>query len=88
MYSEISQLHYLYYIPCEVPEFAKVPTYICCEKNQRIYLWFHAEGAEPYWEVPDIEEISSGQLQCVGFTQAEMDGHTEVRLLLITFHLS
>ncbi|XP_038060080.1 cholesterol 7-desaturase-like [Patiria miniata] len=61
----------------KVPDFVKIPTYQSCEVNHRIWLWYHAEGKEPDWQVPELEHLTNGKLQPVGFTVCELDSHNE-----------
>ncbi|XP_022087430.1 cholesterol 7-desaturase-like [Acanthaster planci] len=61
----------------KVPDFAKIPTYHSCEVNQRIFFWNHAEGKEPDWQIPELKEVTNGEMYPVGFTVAEYDGHNE-----------
>lgn len=60
-----------------IPDMAKVKSYNTLEKNGWIYLWYHAEGAEPYWSPPDIEDIQSGQWTYGGRTEHYVNAHIE-----------
>ena len=48
------------------------------ERNGWIYLWFHAEGAEPTWLPPEIEDITSGRLTFGGRTEDYVNCHISV----------
>jgi len=41
-----------------VPPKARTRSYPTIERNQMIWVWFHAEGGEPFYEVPDVPEFS------------------------------
>lgn len=60
-----------------IPEMAKVKSYIIMELNGWIYLWHHAEGAEPYWTPPEIEEIQNGQWVYGGRSEHYINAHIE-----------
>ncbi|XP_061165164.1 cholesterol 7-desaturase nvd-like [Saccostrea echinata] len=61
----------------KVPEFAKVKSYISDEANGYIYFWYHAEGIEPTWTVPRIEEIHNGDWIYRGRTEHYISCHIE-----------
>lgn len=61
----------------KVPEFAKVKSYTTMEINGWVYLWFHAEGMEPNWTPPEMEEITSGLWQYKGRTEHFINAHIE-----------
>ena len=63
-----------------VPEVARVKSYTVLERNGFVYMWYHAEGVEPYWEPPELEEITSGEWKYRGRTEHEINCHIEVRL--------
>ena len=48
------------------------------ERNGLILVWYHAEGVEPIWEPPEIEQISSGQWTWRGRTEHIINAHIEV----------
>jgi cholesterol 7-dehydrogenase len=62
-----------------VPEMARVKSYNTMELNGWIYLWHHAEGAEPHWIPPDIEEIQNGQWVYGGRSEHYINAHIEVK---------
>jgi phenylpropionate dioxygenase-like ring-hydroxylating dioxygenase large terminal subunit len=41
-----------------VPPTARTRAYPTIERNHMIWAWFHAEGGEPFYEVPDVPEFS------------------------------
>jgi len=46
------------YSDCAPPEVAKVRTYHLREVNRMLYVWFDAEGRDPYWEIPVVPQLS------------------------------
>ncbi|XP_060600575.1 cholesterol 7-desaturase nvd-like [Ruditapes philippinarum] len=61
----------------KIPEVAKVKSWTTVEINDWINIWYHAEGMEPYWQIPEIEDISSGKLQYNGRTEHHVNAHIE-----------
>ncbi|XP_078326033.1 cholesterol 7-desaturase nvd-like [Crassostrea virginica] len=61
----------------KVPDIAKVKSYTSDEANGYIYFWYHAEGIEPTWTVPRIEEIESGSWVYRGRTEHYINSHIE-----------
>ena len=61
-----------------VPDFAKIKSWPCLETNGEIFVWFHAEGAEPSWTPPVIEEIANGKMKYHGMTEHVVNAHVEV----------
>ena len=45
-----------------------------------IHLWYHAEGIEPNWQVPEIEKITSGDWTYRGRTEHHVNAHIEVTM--------
>ncbi len=43
----------------KIPPKAKMHVWPSIEVNQNIYIWHHAEGAPPSWEIPVLDEIGS-----------------------------
>jgi nitrite reductase/ring-hydroxylating ferredoxin subunit len=41
-----------------IPPKARTRAYRTIERNQMIWVWFHAEDGEPFYEVPDVPEFS------------------------------
>ncbi|XP_028317975.1 cholesterol 7-desaturase [Gouania willdenowi] len=61
----------------KVPEFAKLRSWPCCEVNQQILVWFHCDGEEPQWAVPEQQEISSGEWVYRGRTEHFISAHIQ-----------
>jgi len=62
-----------------VPDVAKVKSYHVCELNGFIYMWYHAEGIEPSWCVPELEEVTRGEWVFRGRSEHYINAHIEVR---------
>ncbi|CAG9530031.1 unnamed protein product [Cercopithifilaria johnstoni] len=60
-----------------IPEQAKVSTWPVVEKNMHIYAWYHCDGNDPEWEIPDIDEIINGEWQYKGRTEHEINCHIQ-----------
>ncbi|XP_022093061.1 cholesterol 7-desaturase-like [Acanthaster planci] len=61
----------------KVPDFAKIRSWPCLERNGEIYVWHHAEGAEPTWFPLEVEEITSGKMKYHGITEHFINAHVE-----------
>ena len=61
-----------------VPNMAQVKAYNTLEQNGFIYIWYHAEGAEPSWTPPLLEEIPAGRWAYFGRTEHEVNAHIQV----------
>ncbi|CAL1569651.1 unnamed protein product [Knipowitschia caucasica] len=61
----------------KVPEFARVGRWHSVEVNGQIYVWFHCDGEEPQWEVPEQEEISRGEWVYRGRTEHYVSAHIQ-----------
>lgn len=62
-----------------MPEIAKVKSWPVTEVNGWLYMWYHAEGLDPTWKLPEIEEISNGSWVYRGRTEHMVNAHIEVR---------
>ena len=58
---------------------AKVKSYNTLELNGFVYIWYHAEGIEPTWTPPEVEEITRGEWAYRGRTEHHVNAHIEVR---------
>jgi len=61
-----------------VPDVARVTSYSTLERNGFVFLWYHAEGIDPIWEPPEIEEVVSGQWKYCGRSEHFVNAHIEV----------
>lgn len=60
-----------------IPEQAKVTTWPCVERNGSIFLWYHSDGLDPEWQIPEIEEVESGFWRLGGRTEHEVMCHIQ-----------
>ena len=63
-----------------VPEFAKVRCWPSHETNGQVLVWFHCDGEQPEWVVPEQEEIARGDWVYRGRTEHFINAHIEVCL--------
>lgn len=61
-----------------VPEFAKARHWTSCEVNGQIYVWYHCDGIDPEWLVPEQPEISKGEWVYRGRTEHFINAHIQV----------
>ncbi|XP_029024970.1 cholesterol 7-desaturase nvd [Betta splendens] len=61
----------------KVPEFATVRCWPSCEVNGQILIWFHCDGGEPQWAVPEQQEITEGRWVYRGRTEHFINAHIE-----------
>uniref|UniRef100_A0A8D0H5H5 cholesterol 7-desaturase n=1 Tax=Sphenodon punctatus TaxID=8508 RepID=A0A8D0H5H5_SPHPU len=61
----------------KVPDFAKIKTWPSCEANGQILVWYHCDGTEPAWSVPEQEEIASQEWVYRGHTEHYVNAHIE-----------
>eukprot|EP00047_Mylnosiga_fluctuans_P007849 m.255872 g.255872 ORF g.255872 m.255872 type:complete len:449 (-) comp19733_c0_seq1:103-1449(-) len=63
--------------PEHVPSEARVAKYTSMEINDQILIWFDAEGREPWWTPPVIDEIQTGTWSFRGKTQHFINAHIQ-----------
>ncbi|CAJ1070927.1 cholesterol 7-desaturase [Xyrichtys novacula] len=61
----------------KVPEFAKVRSWPCCEVNGQILVWFHCDGVEPQWTIPELQEITRREWVYRGRTEHFINAHIQ-----------
>ncbi|XP_015600969.1 cholesterol 7-desaturase [Cephus cinctus] len=61
----------------KVPEIAKTRAWDSCEVNQLIFVWYHAESAEPEWRPEPLEEISNGNWRYQGRNEFLVNSHIQ-----------
>ncbi|XP_060600576.1 cholesterol 7-desaturase nvd-like [Ruditapes philippinarum] len=61
----------------KVPDFAKIKAWTSAELNGWVHIWYHAEGVEPTWKIPELKEITSGTWQFKGRTEHYINAHIE-----------
>lgn len=63
---------------CEkIPERAKIHAWPTCELNGEIYFWYHEEGAEPQWEVPEIKQFGDSEWTAPRRVEFEIPAHVQ-----------
>ncbi|XP_012281608.1 cholesterol 7-desaturase [Orussus abietinus] len=61
----------------KVPEYAKVRTWKSCEVNNGIFVWYHAESADPEWSISQNENLSNGTWRYQGRNQYLVNSHIQ-----------
>lgn len=61
----------------KIPDMARVKSWPSMEINGWIYLWHHAEGIDPNWLPPELEEITKGTWQYSGRSEHHINSHIE-----------
>ncbi|KAM4696514.1 cholesterol 7-desaturase nvd-like [Rhinophrynus dorsalis] len=61
----------------KVPDFAKIKTWPCCEINGMVFIWYHCDGDDPAWCIPEQEEITSKEWVYHGRTEHYVNAHIE-----------
>ncbi len=79
-------LHVIVNIFCAVPDVARVKAYNTLELNGFVYIWYHAEGIDPTWTPPEIEEITNGSWKYRGRTEHHVNAHIQVRNTVILYN--
>ncbi|CAL1541829.1 unnamed protein product [Lymnaea stagnalis] len=61
----------------KVPEIAKVKSWPVTEVSGWIFFWHHAEGLDPTWQIPVIDEMASGEWVYRGRSEHHINAHIE-----------
>ncbi|KAG8447362.1 hypothetical protein GDO86_014722 [Hymenochirus boettgeri] len=61
----------------KVPDFAKIKSWTSCELNGTVYVWYHCDGIEPTWTIPEQEEITKKEWVYHGRTEHYVNAHIE-----------
>nr|XP_028576239.1 cholesterol 7-desaturase-like [Podarcis muralis] len=61
----------------KVPEFAKIKVWPSCEVSDMILVWYHCDGIDPTWRVPDREEFLPRPCPFRGLTEHFVNVHIE-----------
>ncbi|EZA57404.1 hypothetical protein DMN91_009120 [Ooceraea biroi] len=61
----------------KVPHIARVKSWKCCEVNHLIFVWYHAESAEPDWQPQPHTYISSGAWRFQGRNEFLVSCHIQ-----------
>nr|XP_006822277.1 PREDICTED: cholesterol desaturase daf-36-like [Saccoglossus kowalevskii] len=61
----------------KVPDFAKIRSWSSLERNGMILMWYDAEGRQPHWTPPIVDEVEDGSWTFRGFAQHHINAHIE-----------
>ncbi|BFZ20622.1 hypothetical protein BsWGS_23661 [Bradybaena similaris] len=61
----------------KIPEIARVKSWPVREVTGWIFVWHHAEGLDPSWSIPIVEEIENNALVYRGRTEHYINAHIE-----------
>ncbi|KAM9323306.1 cholesterol 7-desaturase nvd-like [Pholidichthys leucotaenia] len=61
----------------KVPEVAKVRSWPSCEVNGQILVWFHCDGQEPHYAIPEQQEVTKGEWVYRGRTEHFINAHIQ-----------
>ncbi|KAM7304751.1 cholesterol 7-desaturase nvd [Ixodes scapularis] len=59
------------------PDFVKAKTWLCRESLGFLFIWYHADGEAPSWELEDEPEISSGRWKQTARFERVVYGHIQ-----------
>lgn len=57
-------------------------SWTCREVNKLIFVWYHAELADPEYEIESIPQIEDGSWQCHGRNEFHVTCHIQVVILV------
>ncbi|VDM57427.1 unnamed protein product [Angiostrongylus costaricensis] len=60
-----------------IPQQAQVAVWPVLERNQHIYVWYHCDGKEPEWNIPEFDEILNEEWKYGGRTEHEVMCHCQ-----------
>ena len=55
-------------------------SYSTLERNGFVFVWYHAEGVDPAWEPPQLDQVAGGQWKYCGRSEHHINAHIEVGL--------
>jgi cholesterol 7-dehydrogenase len=61
----------------KTPDFVKIKVWPSVEVNELILVWYDAEGRDPFFTVPECQEIKSGKWTCKGRSVHYINCHLE-----------
>ncbi|XP_049594255.1 cholesterol 7-desaturase nvd isoform X2 [Syngnathus scovelli] len=61
----------------KVPDIAKTNIWPSCEINGQILVWFHCDGEDPQYNIPEQEEITKGEWVYRGRTEHFVNAHIQ-----------
>lgn len=59
-----------------VPKSAKLKKWTCCEVNDVVFVWFHAERAKP-WTLPSVPQVDAGKWLYYGKNEFLINCHIQ-----------
>ncbi|XP_066466996.1 cholesterol 7-desaturase nvd-like [Tiliqua scincoides] len=60
-----------------VPECAKIKVWPSCEVAGIVAVWYHCDGIDPTWQIPELEKVSSQKWVFRGVTEHFVNAHIE-----------
>ncbi|KAK0162560.1 hypothetical protein PV327_006328 [Microctonus hyperodae] len=60
-----------------VPPTMKTKSWKCCEVNQLIFVWYHAESIDPEWYIEPVLQISKDKWQYQGRNEFLINSHIQ-----------
>ncbi|KAK1155773.1 cholesterol 7-desaturase isoform X1 [Acipenser oxyrinchus oxyrinchus] len=60
-----------------VPEFAQIKPWPSCELNGMVLVWYHCDGMDPTWQIPEQEEITLKKWIYRGRTEHFINSHIQ-----------
>ncbi|KAK7788250.1 hypothetical protein R5R35_013620 [Gryllus longicercus] len=61
----------------KVPEFARVKRWESCEANGFVFVWYHAEGEPPSWQVEAVPQVARGEWLFRGRSEFLINSHIQ-----------
>lgn len=62
-----------------MPEFAQIKPWPSCELNGMVLVWYHCDGMDPTWQIPEQEEITLKKWIYRGRTEHFINSHIQVQ---------
>ncbi|XP_059174032.1 cholesterol 7-desaturase nvd-like [Physella acuta] len=61
----------------KIPDIARVKSWSVKETLGWVFIWHHAEGLDPVWNIPDVDEVDNGSWTYRGRTEHHINAHIE-----------
>uniref|UniRef100_T1JNQ2 Rieske domain-containing protein n=1 Tax=Strigamia maritima TaxID=126957 RepID=T1JNQ2_STRMM len=71
----------------KIPAFAKIKTWTAVERMGWVFVWHHADDAEPEWILDEIEQIPSGEYIFHGRSEYIVNAHIQIGPGIVLIHL-
>lgn len=65
-------------LPSPVPDCAKIKVWPSCEVAGMIAVWYHCDGLDPSWQIPEQKEMASHEWVFRGVTEHFVNAHIQV----------